>query len=161
MTKSCSHYLLFHPPDPYAVWEGLIWKKKFSNVTRFGNISTVLYLSEKEILGPFSATNLDLCLKCFITIYRNDSVDIFIVLWCHKLKTLLYLCSHISPKLTSVVSYTTDWDYGETLQIAIWTQSMNNFSSFPCLTPSALLFTDLHILPTHSYVGLKNPTLTY
>lgn len=43
-------------------------------------MSTVLYLHEKEILGRFPATNLDLCLKCFITIYRSDSVDVFKVL---------------------------------------------------------------------------------
>lgn len=35
---------------------------------------------KKEILGPIPATHLDLCQKCFITIYNNDSVDIFKVL---------------------------------------------------------------------------------
>lgn len=32
----------------------------------FGKHSTILYLGEREILGPFSAMNLDLCQKCFI-----------------------------------------------------------------------------------------------
>lgn len=47
----------------------------------FGKISPMLYLGgKKEILGPIPATHLDLCQKCFITIYNNDSVDIFKVL---------------------------------------------------------------------------------
>lgn len=59
----------------------LIWKKRISNVIMFGKISPMLYLGgKKEILGPIPATHLDLCQKCFITIYNNDSVDIFKVL---------------------------------------------------------------------------------
>lgn len=41
---------------------------------------TVFRWKEREILGPIPATHLDLCQKCFITIYNNDSVDIFKVL---------------------------------------------------------------------------------
>lgn len=140
MAKSCDHYLLFYP---YAVREGLIiWQKKISSVIMFGKISTILYLGEKErYLAHSQLQTSDLCQKCFITIYNNDSVDVFKALWCHKLKILLLLCSHISPKLTSVVSHSTDWGYRETLQVVVWTQSVNNSSSPPCLTLSALLFT--------------------
>lgn len=46
----------------------------------FGKISTILYLGEKETLGLFPATRLDLCQKWFITIYTHDSVDILKVL---------------------------------------------------------------------------------
>lgn len=76
MAKSCDHYLLFYP---YAVREGLIiWQKKISSVIMFGKISTILYLGEKErYLAHSQLQTSDLCQKCFITIYNNDSVDVF------------------------------------------------------------------------------------
>lgn len=141
--------------------ELIIWKKKISNVIMFGKISTIAYLGEKErYLAHSLLQTYDLCQKCFITlllIYNTDSVDIFKVLWCHKLKTLPYLCSHISPKFTSVVSHSTDWGYGEILQIVIWNQSMNNSSSLPCLTPSALLFTQTCISCPHTHTLVWKP----